>query len=58
MTGTMNSSFVAIATLVKSNLGTKFLINILMNLSSDPLKYYLECRNIYKGASLKKRQIS
>ena len=53
----MNSSFLSIATLAKSNLGEKCLINILMNISSDALRDYLECRKIYKGASSKKRQI-
>ena len=57
MTGTMNSSFVSIATSVKSNLGTKCLINVLMNISSDVLRDYLECGNIYKSASSKKWQI-
>ena len=54
MSETMNSSFVSIATLVKSNLGEKCLINILMNISSDALRDYLECGKIYKGASSKK----
>ena len=57
MSRTMNSSFVSIATLVKSNLGEKCLINILMNISSDALRNYLQCGKIYKGASSKKRQI-
>ena len=47
----MNSSFVSIATSVKS---TKCLINVLMNISSDVLRDYLECGNIYKSASSKK----
>ena len=51
----MNSSFVAIATLVKSNLGESCLINILMNISSEALRYYLECGKIYKDASSKKK---
>ena len=55
MSRTMNSSFVSIATLAKSNLGEKCLINILMNISSDALRDYLECRKIYKGASSKKK---
>ena len=57
MSRTMNSSFVSIATLVKSNPGEKCLINILMNISSDALRNYLQCGKIYKGASSKKRQI-
>ena len=55
MARTTHSSFVSIATLVKSNLGERCLINILMNISSDALKDYLECRKIYKGASSKKK---
>ena len=51
----MDSKFVAIATLVKSNLGEKCLINILMNISSEALRDYLECGKIYKGASSKKK---
>ena len=58
MSRTMNSSFVSIATLAKSNLGEKCLINILMNISSDALRDYLECRKIYKGASSKKKHRS
>ena len=55
MTRTMNSSFVSIATLVKSNLSERCLINILMNISSQVSADYLECRKIYKGASSKKK---
>ena len=51
----MHWSFVAIATLVKSNLGEKGLINILMNISSKALRDYLECVKIYKGAPSKKK---
>ena len=54
MTGTMNSSFVSIATLVKSNLGEMCLINILMNISLDGLRDYLESGKVYKGTSSKK----
>ena len=54
MAGTKYSSFVSIATLVKSNLGEKCLINILMNISTNALSDYLECAKIYKGASSKK----
>ena len=55
MAGTKYSSFVSIATLVKSNLGEKCLINILMNISTNALSDYLECAKIYKGASSKKK---
>ena len=53
----MHSSFVAIATLVKGNLGEKCLINILMNISSEALRGYVECEKINKCASSKKRQV-
>ena len=51
----MNSSFVAISTLIKNNVGEKCLINILMNISAPELRDYLECANIYKGTSSKKK---
>ena len=51
----MNSSFVSIATLVTSNLGERCLIKILMNISSESRRYYLECVKIYKGISWKKK---
>ena len=34
----MNSSLVAIGILVKSNIGEKCLINLLMNISTQPLR--------------------
>ena len=55
MTGAMHSSFVATATLVTSNLGERCLINILMNISSESLRYYFKCGKIYKGISSKKK---
>ena len=55
MTGAMHSSSVAIATLVTSNLGERCLINILMNISSESLRYYFKCGKIYKGISSKKK---
>ena len=51
----MNSSFVAISTLIKNNIGEKCLINFLMNISAQALRDYLECANIYKGNSSKKK---
>ena len=51
----MNSAFVVIRTLAKSNIGEKCLINFLMNVSAQGLRDYLECANIYKGASPKKK---
>ena len=57
MAGTKYSSFVVIASLVKSNLGEQCLINILMNFSSDAIRDYLEYAKIYWGISQRKRQI-
>ena len=42
----MNSAFVVISTLVKSDIGEKCLISFLMNVSTKALKDYLECANI------------
>ena len=42
----MNSSFVTISTLIKINIGEKCLINLLMNISAQALRDYLECANI------------
>ena len=55
MAGTKYLSFVAIASLVKSNLGEQCLINILMNFSSEALTDYLECAKIHCGKSSKKK---
>ena len=51
----MNSSFVVISKLIKSNIGQKYLVNILMNVSTQALRNYLECTNIYKVNSSKKK---
>ena len=51
----MNSTFDVISTLVKSNMGEKCLINFLMNVSTKALRDYLECANIYKETSPKKK---
>ena len=51
----MNSSLVAIATLIKSNIGERCLINILMNISTPALRDYLKLANISKGNSSKKK---
>ena len=51
----MNSSLVAIGILVKSNIGERCLINILMNISTQALRDYLKLANIYKGKSPKKK---
>ena len=51
----MNSSLVAIGTLLKSNIGEKCLINFLMNVPNQALRDYLKFANIYKGNSSKKK---
>ena len=51
----MNSSFVAIATLVTSNLRERCLMNIFMSISNETLRYYLQCRKIYNRTSSKKK---
>ena len=51
----MDSSFVAISTLVKGDNGEKCLINILMDISIQGLRNYLEFANIYKGNASKKK---
>ena len=51
----MDSSFVAISTLVKGDNGEKCLINILMDISTQGLRNYLEFANIYKGNASKKK---
>ena len=51
----MNSSLVAISTLVKSNIGERCLVNILMNISTTTLRDYLKLTNIYKSNSSKKK---
>ena len=51
----MNSSFVAISILVKSNIGKKCLISSLINMSNHALMSYLELANVYKSNALKKK---
>ena len=51
----MNSSFVSICVLMKSNLGERCLINTLMNMTSQALRFYLKHANIYDGNSNKKK---
>ena len=51
----MNSSFVAISTLAKSDIDEKCLINILMNMSTQALRDFLERANIYTGNASKKK---
>ena len=45
----MNSTFVVIGALVKSNIGEECLINFLMNVSTKGLRDYLQCASIYNG---------
>ena len=51
----MNSSFVAISTLIKSDIGEKCLVNFLMNISTQSLKDYLKSATIQKGNASKKK---
>ena len=51
----MNSSLVGISTLVKSNIGEKCLVNILMYSSTVALRNYLKLANIYRSNSSKKK---
>ena len=51
----MNSSFVAISILVKSNIGKKCLISSLINMSNHALMSYLELANVYKSNASKKK---
>ena len=51
----MNSSFVSICVLMKSNLGERCLINTLMNMSSQAARFYLKHANIYGSNSNKKK---
>ena len=51
----MNSSLVAIGTLLKSNIGERCQINFLMNVPNQALRDYLKFANICKGNSSKKK---
>ena len=51
----LNSSFVAISTLTKSDVGEKCLLNFLINISTQALKDYLKSANIYIGNASKKK---
>ena len=50
-----NSSFVAISTLMKSDIGQKCLVNFLMNISTQAFRDYLKYANIDKGNASKKK---
>ena len=51
----MNSSLVAISTLIKSNIGEKCLASFLMNISNQGMRDYLGLANIYRGDAIKKK---
>ena len=51
----MNSNIAAICILVKRNIGERCSITFLTNVSWKALRDCLECANIYKGNSSKKR---
>ena len=51
----MSSSFVAISTLIKSDIGENCLVNFLVNISTQALRDYLKSANIYKGEASKKK---
>ena len=51
----INSTFIMISMLVKSNIGERCLINALINISSEALENYLDMANIYLGKSSKKK---
>ena len=51
----MNSSFVSISILVKSNISRECLINFLTEVSSQSLRSYLKLANIYDGNSNKRK---
>ena len=51
----MNSSFVMISILLKSNLSERCLVNSLMYVSSNSLRNYLKLANIYDANSNKRK---
>ena len=51
----MNSSLIAISTLIKNNIGEKCLASFLMTVSNQGLRDYLKLANIYKGDAIKKK---
>ena len=52
---TINSIFVIISILMKSNLSERCLVNALMNINNDALRNYLTLACIYDGNSNKKK---
>ena len=51
----MNSSLIAISTLIKGNIGEKCLASFLMTVSNQELLDYLRLANVYKGDAIKKK---
>ena len=51
----MNSTFVTISILVKSDISKKCLINTLMNMPNEALEGYLKLARIYESNSSKKK---
>ena len=51
----MNSSLIAISTLIKSNIGEKCLASFLMTVSNQGLIDYLRLANVCKGDAIKKK---
>ena len=51
----MNSSLIAISTLIKNNIGEKCLASFLMTVSNQGLRDCLKLANIYKGDAIKKK---
>ena len=51
----MNSSLIAISTLIKNNIGEKCLVSFLTNVSTPALRDYLKLAKIYNGKASKKK---
>ena len=52
----MNSTFIMINILLKKNLNERCLVNALMSINNERLRYYLRLACIYDGNSNKKKQ--
>ena len=51
----MNSSLIAISTLIKSNIGEKCLASFLINVSNQGLRDYLKLASIYNSDAIKQK---
>ena len=51
----MNSTFIAIVVLLRSDLGERCLVNALINISTEALRSYLDMANIFSGHSSKNK---